>query len=60
LRIEYPGALYHVTSRGDGQEVIFDDDQDRAAFLNVLVEGVGRFRWRCHAPDWLTTDEQLS
>ena len=49
LRIEYPGALYHVTSRGDRQEAIFDDDQDRTAFLNVLSEVVSRFRWRCHA-----------
>ncbi len=49
LRIEYPGALYHVTSRGDRQETIFDDDQDRTAFLNVLGEVVLRFRWRCHA-----------
>jgi REP element-mobilizing transposase RayT len=48
LRIEYPGALYHVTSRGDRQEVIFDDDQDRRAFLHVLGEVVSRFRWRCH------------
>jgi REP element-mobilizing transposase RayT len=49
LRIEYPGALYHVTSRGDRQEAIFDDDQDRTAFLNVLAEVTSRFRWRCHA-----------
>jgi len=49
LRIEYPGALYHLTSRGDRQEAIFDDDQDRTAFLNVLNEVVSRFRWRCHA-----------
>ena len=49
LRIEYAGALYHVTSRGDRQEAIFDDDQDRTAFLNVLSEVVSRFRWRCHA-----------
>src|SRR6266536_1843797 len=49
LRIEYPGALYHVTSRGDRQEAIFEDDQDRTAFLNVLSEVVSRFRWRCHA-----------
>ena len=34
LRIEYSGALYHVTSRGDRQEAIFDDDRDRTAFLN--------------------------
>jgi len=38
-----------VTSRGDRQEAIFDDDQDRTAFLNVLSEVVSRFRWRCHA-----------
>ena len=43
LRIEYPGALYHVTSRGDRQEAIFDDDQDRTAFLNVLGEVVSRY-----------------
>ncbi len=49
LRIEYPGALYHVTSRGDRQEAIFDDDQDRTAFLGILGEVVSRFRWRCHA-----------
>jgi REP element-mobilizing transposase RayT len=49
LRIEYPGALYHVTSRGDRQEAIFEDDQDRTAFLNVLGEVISRFRWRCHA-----------
>jgi len=49
LRIEYPGALYHLTSRGDRQEAIFDDDQDRTAFLKVLGEVISRFRWRCHA-----------
>jgi putative transposase len=49
LRIEYPGALYHVTSRGDRQEAIFDDDQDRTAFLNILGEVVAQFRWCCHA-----------
>lgn len=49
LRIEYAGALYHVTSRGDRQEAIFEDDQDRTAFLNVLGEVISRFRWRCHA-----------
>ena len=49
LRIEYPGALYHVTSRGDRQEAIFDDDRDRRAFLSVLGEVVSRFHWRCHA-----------
>ena len=49
LRIEYPGALYHVTSRGDRRECIYGDDGDRRLFLNVLESAVGRFRWVCHA-----------
>ncbi len=49
LRIEYAGALYHVTSRGDRQEAIFEDDQDRQAFLNILGQVVSRYGWRCHA-----------
>jgi putative transposase len=36
LRIEFPGALYHVTSRGDGQDDIYRGDTDRHAFLAVL------------------------
>ena len=44
LRIEYPGALYHVTSRGDRQEAIFDDDKDRTAFWNVLGDVISRYR----------------
>src|SRR3972149_1913919 len=49
LRIEYPGALYHLTSRGDRHGPIFDDDQDRRAFLDILGDVVARFRWQCHA-----------
>jgi putative transposase len=43
LRIEFPGAVYHVTSRGDRREPIFDDDQDRHAFLNVIAQATERF-----------------
>jgi REP element-mobilizing transposase RayT len=43
LRIEFPGALYHVTSRGDRGEPIFANDDDRRQFLNVLAEAVARF-----------------
>jgi putative transposase len=49
LRIEFDGALYHVTSRGDRQEPIYEDDQDRRAFLDVVGSVVERFRWICHA-----------
>jgi putative transposase len=43
LRIEFPGAGYHVTSRGDRREPIFVDDTNRAALLNVLGQGLQRF-----------------
>jgi hypothetical protein len=35
LRVEYPYVLYHVTSRGDPQEAIFNDDRARTAILKV-------------------------
>jgi REP element-mobilizing transposase RayT len=49
LRIEYPGALYHVTARGDGREAIYLNDADREDFLSVLGSVVRRFNWRSHA-----------
>lgn len=36
LRIQYPGALYHVTCRGNARHAIFIDDEDRQAFLTLL------------------------
>jgi hypothetical protein len=33
LRVQYPGAIYHVMNRGDRRELIFKDDQDRRRFL---------------------------
>ncbi len=49
LRIEFPGALYHITSRGDRRGAIYEDDEDREAFLDVLAEAVERYNWICHA-----------
>lgn len=43
LRIEFPGAIYHVTSRGDRREPIFDDDADRRTFLDVVGAALDRF-----------------
>ncbi len=43
LRIEFPGALYHVTSRGNRREDIFADDTDRARLLAVVAQGSMRF-----------------
>ncbi len=49
LRIEYPGALYHVTSRGNGGGDIYLDDHDRREFLRLLGAVCARFHWRIHA-----------
>ncbi|MCX6016397.1 MAG: transposase, partial [Chloroflexales bacterium] len=43
LRIEFPGAIYHVTSRGDRREPIYKDDVDRQAQLEVLAQATDRF-----------------
>jgi len=48
LRLEYPGALYHVTSRGNARQRIFRDDRDRETFLELLGQVIKRFGWLCH------------
>lgn len=49
LRLEFPGALYHVTSRGDRREDIFLNDDDRVDWLDVLATVCTRFNWIVHA-----------
>jgi putative transposase len=49
LRIEYPGAIYHVLSRGDRREVIFKNDSDRELFLELLARTCRRTGWQIHA-----------
>ncbi|MBW6475921.1 MAG: transposase [Chromatiales bacterium] len=49
LRIEFPGALYHVTSRGNARAPVFLGDDDRTGFLKRLHETVERYHWLCHA-----------
>lgn len=43
LRIEFAGAVYHVTSRGDRREPIFSDDHDRATLMRILGDAMLRF-----------------
>jgi putative transposase len=49
LRLEFPGAVYHVTSRGNARQDIFLDDADRERFLSILSSTVHRYNWLCHA-----------
>ena len=43
LRIDFPGAVYHITSRGNRRTAIFEDDTDASLFLKVLGEALQRF-----------------
>lgn len=49
LRLEFAGAVYHVTNRGDRREAIFFDDEDRNVFLRLLGREVEQQRWRLYA-----------
>lgn len=45
LRLEFVGALYHVTARGDRREAIYEDDADRHLFLSLLDQICDTYNW---------------
>jgi putative transposase len=49
LRVQYPGAIYHLLNRGDRREAIFLDDKDRKCFLDSLGEVCEKTGWQVHA-----------
>ncbi|HEV2210754.1 MAG TPA: transposase, partial [Verrucomicrobiae bacterium] len=49
LRMQYPGAIYHLMNRGDRREDIFQDDEDRQRFLQTLGEACEKTGWQVHA-----------
>lgn len=49
LRIEYPGALYHITSRGNSKQQIFFSETDRVDFIETLEHVARRYNWVCYA-----------
>lgn len=59
LRIEYKGAVYHITSRGNARQIIFLNDEDRLGFLKILEEVVARYNWLCHAYCLMTNHYHL-
>jgi putative transposase len=59
LRIQFPGALYHVTSRGNARAPIFLDEADHPLFLDVLGSVAERYRWQCHAYCLMTNHYHL-
>jgi putative transposase len=48
LRVEFAGAIYHITSRGNGRQSIFLDRPDGDGFLDILSSVIARFDWICH------------
>jgi REP element-mobilizing transposase RayT len=61
LRLEFAGALYHITARGNERRSIFPDDADadRAMFLDVLAATCERFNWIVHAYCLMTNHYHL-
>ena len=59
LRLEFAGALYHVTSRGDRREAIYLDNRDRDAWLEVASEVCNRCNWVVHAYCQMTNHYHL-
>ncbi|HMA79973.1 MAG TPA: transposase [Candidatus Binatia bacterium] len=49
LRLEFPGAIYHLTSHGNARQKVFFTDTDRQLFLDTLTGVVSRYSWICHA-----------
>jgi hypothetical protein len=44
LRIEFPGAVYHITARGNARQLIFLDDTDRESFLELISSVVAKLK----------------
>src|SRR5260370_675421 len=49
MRIQYPGAMYHVMRRGDRREKIFLDDIDRQDFIKSVAKASQKTGWQVHA-----------
>lgn len=58
-RIEIPGGIYHVGSKGNRGCQIYADDFDRRMFLKLLRLAVSRFRWACHSYCLMTNHYHL-
>lgn len=49
LRVQYPGAIYHIISRGNGGDIIFEDKRDYLMFLEELKEVIEDYNWISYA-----------
>src|SRR3989338_2410799 len=58
-RIQFEGAVYHLTARGNCRENIFFCDKDRWDFLKILGKAVHDHEWICHAYCLMTNHYHL-
>ena len=49
IRLEYPGAVYHIYARGNRREHILLEDDDWELFLKIFADTANRLNWICHA-----------
>jgi putative transposase len=47
--LEFSGAVYHLTSRGNARQKTFFNDADRELFVETLAHVISRYAWICHA-----------
>lgn len=59
LRIQFAGALYHVTARGNERKTIYNDEDDFAIFMAILSEVCERFNWVIHSYCLMTNHYHL-
>lgn len=59
LRIQYPGAVYHVMNRANGRQAIFEDATDAQRFIALLEEIAAPLDWRCYAYCLMTNHYHL-
>jgi len=58
-RVQFPGALYHITTRGNGKQSIFLSNRDRREFLRILQGVILDFSWLCYAYCLMTNHYHL-
>ena len=59
LRIQFPGAIYHVTSRGDRRQAVVIDDVDRNTFFQRIGKTVEKYSWQMFAAVLMTNHFHL-
>jgi REP element-mobilizing transposase RayT len=59
-RIQYPGAVYHIKSRGNYRKALFQSDNAGKAFERTIFEAVNRCGWKLHAYVIMSTHYHLA